>query len=404
MRVAFDATAAGLISASQQAELHREIYAAIIKGCTRQRGARGRLAADAGITPQYLSYVLVADTDPGRDPVTRRRAAVKTARRIADALALPEDKRQQAFEHLVSARGRRDGRHVPTTLRRDDLPQLIWAVRRLSERATHCPDPHDARRLYHTVVAAGGILAIRTPVRVWPIEYIELCLCLHDALCVLDNPATALHYARLAEAVLGWVDPVRYRGSEERVRDLQINILRAIGVAYNNLNLPAQAIHYFDKAHQLITSTKPRQGWLVHICRDKLSALAKLSRFTLSEVEGLADQAMREMGDIGIDQGPAALLLKAKLGECYLAFGARRDRAGPLLDQLIVEAENSTTLGIGVLVVMERKRVTGESRREATALVLGLCQQRVRPLALPAPDRAQPVFRRTLAGQGFSSL
>jgi hypothetical protein len=64
MRVAFDAAAAGLISASQQAELHREIYAAIIKGCTRQRGARGRLAADAGITPQYLSYVLVADTDP----------------------------------------------------------------------------------------------------------------------------------------------------------------------------------------------------------------------------------------------------------------------------------------------------------------------------------------------------
>ena len=180
-------------------------------------------------------------------------------------------------------------------------------------------------------------------VRTWPIDYVELCLCLHDALCVLDDAATALQYTRYAETVLNWVDPARYRDCEERVHSLEINTIRGIGVVYNNLDLPTQAAWYFQQARRTTAFVRRREDWIVHVCRDTLSTIAKQPRFTLSEVEGLANQALESMGDTNRELN--TLLLKAKLGECYLAYRGRRDYAGPLLDAVIEETERSTVLG-----------------------------------------------------------
>lgn len=332
-----------LLTAAEKAEIHREIYVAIIQGATRERGAQKALAERAGITPEYLSYLLALDRDPTKESVMRRRASLEVARRIADALPAPEAKRQEAFEHMAEARGQAQRMH--RVLARDigDLEQMVWEVRVLSHQATHTPDAALARRSYRAAVQSGSLLAQHMSVRGWPIDYVELCLCLHDALCVLDGPAAALQYARFGHIVLDWVDPARYRGNEDRVREMGINVVRAVGVAYNNLGVPGEAARHFKAAQQLSTLSSRPVDWLGHVCRDRLSALAKLPRLRLSEAEGLAYQALEKMG--GQNQDLVPLLLRAKLGECYLAFDSPRDYAGPFLDALIEDTERSTALG-----------------------------------------------------------
>ena len=46
------------------------------------------------------------------------------------------------------------------------------------------------------------------------------------------------------------------------------------------------------------------------------------------------------MDDHGCDE-LNTIPLRATLGECYLAFGSSRDYAGPLLDELLEEAEQT---------------------------------------------------------------
>jgi hypothetical protein len=52
------------LSLIDEAELHREVYVAVLNSLLRTRGSKRALAAHAGISPQYLSYVLVLDRDP----------------------------------------------------------------------------------------------------------------------------------------------------------------------------------------------------------------------------------------------------------------------------------------------------------------------------------------------------
>ena len=224
--------------------------------------------------------------------------------------------------------------------------------RHLAHRATHLSDPILTQARYRSVVWYGRFLAHAMSVREWPIEYVELCLCLHDALCVLDDPVSALRYGKQAEVVLDWVDPARYRGDEEHVQALEINTRRSIGVAYNNLELPKQAAAHFDRA-RLTTAFKRDPGrWNIHLARDHLSTLAKLPRFPISEAEGRALQALDGVGD-GHEE-LYELLLKAKLGECYLAYGSPLNRAGPPLEALIEKAESSTVLGAFHRVIIYR--------------------------------------------------
>lgn len=71
-----------------EAELHREIYAAILTSALARRGAKEHLARLVGITPQHLSYILVTDRDPENLRAIRRTPSEALCRRIAAALPL----------------------------------------------------------------------------------------------------------------------------------------------------------------------------------------------------------------------------------------------------------------------------------------------------------------------------
>ena len=338
-----------------EAWISREIYVAAIKGCTRERGAKAALARRAGITPQYLSYLLALDTDLSLGAEKRRQASVGTARRVAAALPLPFESREQLLEHMITARERRQQVKRNVTQNIIDVPRLSSEVRSLAHRATHAPDPLQARRLYSAVVESGQLLAEQMVIRDWPIEYVELCLCMHDALCVLDNPLSALQFARYGQLVLDWAPRMSYRGNEERVQALETNLIRAIGVAYNNLHLPKEADPYLEQARHTTGFTRRPQDWLVHLSRDKLSTLSKLPRFRISEVERVAGEALDRIGESqDIFRDLYALLLKAKLSDCYVVFGGARKNVEPLLADLAEQAERATGLGVLHRVIIYR--------------------------------------------------
>lgn len=331
-----------IITRAEEAEIHREAYAAIIRGYTRQRGAKRALAERAGIRPEYLSYLLVVDLDPDRIVTTRRRASASAARRIAAALPAPQSERERVLEHMLAARDAAD--HVERGLHhRQDFAGAVLAVRHTSHRATHAADAAAARVRYRAVVNAGLVIARRMSVRGNPNDYVELCLCLHDALCVLDDAALALAFARRAEIVMEWMDPAYAWDDRQRWSDVQTNVRRAVGVCYSNLGLVREARGHFDRAFATAACVERPRDWIPHVARDRLSVLARTPRFALSEAEALAERALDEMGDTHRELH--GLLVQAKLGDCYLSHDRGMVRAGRILEPLAAEAQASSALG-----------------------------------------------------------
>jgi len=189
-----------ILTIAQDAELHREAYSALIRGCLHQPGAKQRFARDAQITPQYLRYILITQADiEAHDLVTWRTVGPRTAKRIASRLPVPEDQRRIALAHMLAARQaeetiKRDVRSV-----RDDFDDMLWKVRHAQHNATHGQDAAAVRYLYLGVVRVGQELLRQIDGQRNPLDFAELCMCLHGALCVLDDHASALYYTRLAQ-------------------------------------------------------------------------------------------------------------------------------------------------------------------------------------------------------------
>lgn len=132
------------------AELHREIYIALIRGLLRH-GQHVQLARRANITPVHLSLILAQGSDD-RLGWDRRWPSHKTARRIANALPAPAYLRQQAYEHMAQALEHRA--HLQRAIVErldDDVTAMTWDVRHASHRATHSADPTVARREYRVL-------------------------------------------------------------------------------------------------------------------------------------------------------------------------------------------------------------------------------------------------------------
>lgn len=327
------------LSALELAYIHREAYAAIVRGCTvGGRGARSELARAAGITPQHLSWIVALDHQD-KAP-TERWPSSGVVERVCRHLPASPSLRQQAYEHMMMALQLRAGHdHQRTYGGPEATDRWVWDVRVLAAEATKAQAADEARRLYRMAREEGKkLLAALSPLS-RPMDYMEICLCLHDVLGALDRHAEGLVYARLGDAVMRETGRGRLRLVEDRRRQVEVNLIRSLGVSYNSLGLPKMAMSHFERVRGTDDFRTQPRDWVAHVARDQLSAWTKSPRFAISEAESLAFEAEQRMADG--QRGVVSILLRTKLAECFIAFGDRKGRAGKLLEPIIEKAEGA---------------------------------------------------------------
>jgi hypothetical protein len=94
------------ISHFVEAQLHREVYVAVLNGLLRTPGEKRAFAQKVGISPVYLSYLLALDSGASSYP-TLRTPSLKVAQRIAQAAPAPADVRESLLLHMTLSNDKR---------------------------------------------------------------------------------------------------------------------------------------------------------------------------------------------------------------------------------------------------------------------------------------------------------
>jgi hypothetical protein len=172
------------------------------------------------------------------------------------------------------------------------VSKLLAALAAGHGQATFGADVHQTERAYRGLrAAAAGVLAQLSP-ELYPASYVQTCLYLHDAQCVLDRADDALFYARLGQLVLTASDGYEAGFSRPQVDDLLINAIRGEGVAYHNLGLERQVLVSCEQAQTTSAFRNAGDFWQPLVGRDRLNALANTPRFGRRDARALAHGLM----------------------------------------------------------------------------------------------------------------
>jgi hypothetical protein len=331
-----------LIELALEEQAHRVAYTALLRSVLKEPGSKERLARAAGISQQYLSYLL--NPADGRT-LTFRIPSPRVANQIAGALpadrALREDVRQHM--HLASQRQLSRVRAMPAQLSGGELQAQVDELGAAHHHATFLAGPGEARAGYRAVrdVTRDLLEAIRPERNA--MSFVELCFLLHDVQCVLDRPGDAVYAARRARFVVG---AMRERDvSREYLLQRRMQAIRAEAVAYHNLGLDRMAYERCAEAEDLARAEHEEPDELLHVYRDQLSALAGTSRFALGEVAYLAGR-VRRLAERRSDQlDPLwSLLTRRSEAVAYLRHG-KVQQAGKLVEELLDQAPHVPMMG-----------------------------------------------------------
>ena len=336
--------ATNLADLSLEEQVHREVYVAILNSALRDVGSKARLAEHLGISRAYLSYVLHLDP---RTSNSSRRPSLRIAEAIARALPLAPDVRDALLDHMYQAHvGRIQRRQLlAESLSAEVIAARLASLRALHSQATFADLTRDRRMHYRAVLAASRAqLCALAPSR-HPLAAIDLCMLIHDAQCVLNRPDDALFHAKRARAILDVFGPDLKPSQREQADAFSVQVLRAESVAYHNMRLGRPAYQASQIAEHADAGHNPSAGQLPHILRDRIAALTDQPRFTLSEVEGLADRgvAVCERRAQGLDE-LWAFLIRRSQAQAYISYGNLK-RAGRLLASLRAQLATIPDLG-----------------------------------------------------------
>lgn len=313
-----------LISILEEAQLHREVYIAVLKGLLKTRGSKQALAQKVGITPQYLSYIL--------DPYNIRVLHPQTAKAIVNALRLPKDQRDSLLEHMIlsSERRLRAREMIEQEVSDDGIEERLKELRKFHQQATFGSDPSQAKALYRFVYQSSSALIRSMNPRKNPLAFVELCFLGHDSGCVSNRQVDALWFAKQAHFVM---ETILHDFSvlDSTIVDFNVNALRAEAVSYHNLGLYKEAYRACEQAEALLSKKGYRRRyefWVPHLYRDKVNALAGIHRFAISEVEGLVHRVEDVCEkDIYRDEEKELLLflIHSSLARAYITRGGKRN-------------------------------------------------------------------------------
>ncbi len=310
-----------------EAQLHRETYVALLNRLLHTSGNKRELARRAKITPNYLSYILKLDRDPYSIPITRTPSS-KVAQRIAQAIHAPPEIRESLLWHMTLASEKRiQANHVAKleVLERP-LAEVVAEVEQVISQATFASNPELARRYYRAARdMASTVLQQIRPER-GPLDYVQLCHVVHDSQCILNRPDDALWHAKLACAVIDSLNLSEYRKERERLDYRALNSIRSEAIAYHIMGHYREALRLYTRAETMDAMKQRADFWKPHIFRDKIKSLAGLPRFSISEVENLADEVTAICEKRSDDYDPLLLLLNSEaLARAYIQHGNYKD-------------------------------------------------------------------------------
>lgn len=270
----------------REAELHREAYIAILNGAMALPGAKQRFAERVGVSDRYLRYL--------REQLDTRTPPPALAQKLVEALPLDPEQRRDALLHMHLARhAQRQGTQQRWgSLSTEDVIASLEQLRH-AHRVVHMTrEPGPAKRQYRALRDEGKALLKHLPAQRCPLVFLEVCLFLPGAQCVLNQPGDALYYAKLAYEFIEGLDPAVYRGAKAQFDYFAMSALMAQAMAYNNLSLPKKAYACHEQAECFSKSDRALYTfWKPHLCRGMIKTLSKQPRFGIRDVERLSYEA-----------------------------------------------------------------------------------------------------------------
>jgi hypothetical protein len=277
--------AMGVLDSIHEAQLHREVYIAILNSTLQRPGSKRSLAEQIAVTQQYLSYLLNPET---ADLSSFRPPSSKVAQKIANALPLEREQREHLLEHMYLAR--ESTSHSVRTLRSDllvrPIEDILAELRGAHQEADLATDPQISRMKYLVIRDTCKMLLQYSVLYTYPLNIVEVCMLLHDVQCLFNQTEDGLYYAKFARAIMDSLSRNDYR-DKERFDSYQMRVFCAEARAYSDLRLYREA---YDKCLQAEMSDAMRyqsEACMPQLYRDKLQALCGKPRFALSEAEGL---------------------------------------------------------------------------------------------------------------------
>ena len=326
---------------TEQAELHRAAYVAVLNRHLRERGAKRALAARAGITPQYLSYLTVLDDQMDELREERRTPGLAVIRRIADALPLPREEREFLAMHMELASTRRlAAAQAAISERQERAPgEVLIEVQAARAAANAALDVTSANAQSRAVREGTGLWLSRLDLTRYPSDprsIIELCLLRNEVQCVLDRPDDALWHAMVARALVDRLLERRDTMPEEDLHDLTVQTICAESLAYHNMCLDRNSYTLYEEATARQAELPGTQRWEAHIALGMMKSLTHFSRFSLREVETLArraENAYERRAGVVDDIAVEAFMAQENLARAYLQYPSEQamEKAGLIL-------------------------------------------------------------------------
>lgn len=330
------------LTARRQADLHRSAYAAGLRSALADWGRNRDFAAAAGITREYLQYLL--------QPENVRSPSPDTAVRIARLLRLSPNQERDLVEHMSLSAERRVSvwQHARDALAQTpgDLPLAL--ARTHWERATYGGNAEAANADYLCLEAMlESLLWARAP-KLNSLDHVEACLILHDVLCTLDRPVRSLYYAKLAQTLIHDLDSAACARYPDRFEHLKVNAYYAAVVSYTNLRLPRSATQEITQARDEARHSPAWATWLPHFERSSLANLGRQGRFGIYEADAAHFRAQEAAAHIaGPYRGQFSLLIDKEYALTLTRNGQRRSarRAYTSLRPVLGDLESQATLG-----------------------------------------------------------
>lgn len=309
-----------------EAELHRETYVAILNSVLKERGSKRALAEKVGITPQYLSYILVTDKDPDNQRVIKRTPSEELCERIANALELRPEQRAVLIEEMLLSRQHLH-EAVETMLPLVSQREASWErVHRLASEAYHAEEPEVYRQRCQGLRVF--LVNLLHQLDAWhnPLLYAMAALSICGAENDVGRPGRSLYYAKLARFVIEYMAVDNPRLDKQRVDEIWIESILAESTAAMNLKLFKEGYDCCQAVEALGIAT-PYPAFKMHLISRTLKALTGIPRYSIREAQRLVQAAERLCDQhAGLEAGLPLYLhnIQRGLTEVYIQRGQYR--------------------------------------------------------------------------------
>lgn len=334
------------LTSSIEAQLHRETYIALLNGLLYSPRSKRELAQQAGISPPYLSYLLKLDHDPSAYAITRT-PSLKVAQRIVQSLNAPPEIRESLLVHMTLAHEKQV--QAVQSARKEipeySLDEVAYEISVVREQAIFAPMPTVANSYYRSVVDIAKLALRYISPGASPLDYVELCTIVTDCQCVLNRADDALWYAKVACAILEGYEPSPHGDERDRFEYSSVNAMRQQGVAYFNLRQYRESLRLYVQAEMMEPIQRRGEAWKGLILRDKIKAISRHPRFSITEVENIADEMHKILERKDDKDRPLDnWLLTEALADAYIRHENYKD-ARRVLEQEYANSDKITAIG-----------------------------------------------------------